>query len=131
MRLVECLPPVLGVVVPVAEWHVLLVILLMPTLQLVQVRTVALVTIFVLLRHLFLHLFLQDVLHVRCIVIVVIDHAVQPSVCVAPFGAVVPRFLVPTTAIVYLQHVDQSVSVVGYVILCLSVHVLPVFLALR
>ena len=63
MRLVECLPPVLGVVVPVAEWHVLLVILLMPTLQLVQVRTVALVTIFVLLRHLFLHLFLQDLLN--------------------------------------------------------------------
>ena len=65
MRLVECLPPVLGVVVPVAEWHVLLVILLMPTLQLVQVRTVALVSAFVSLPLPFLHLFLSDLLNVR------------------------------------------------------------------
>ena len=104
MRLVECLPPVLGVVVPVAEWHVLLVILLMPTLLHVRVRPVALVAIFVLLRHLFLHLFLLDLLDagfVQTKVFVV----VQQPFALAPFGAVVPRFLVPTTALVYLQHV--------------------------
>ena len=93
MRLVECLPPVLGVVVPVAEWHVLLVILLMPTLQLVQVRTVALVTIFVLLRHLFLHLFLQDLRDGRCVVIPLIAHVVQQPFALVPFGATMHRSL--------------------------------------
>ena len=104
VRLVECLPPVLGVVVPVAEWHVLLVILLMPTLQHVQVRPVALVTIFVLPRHLFLHLFLQDLLSAG-LVLTEVFAVVQQPFALAPFGAVVPRFLVPTTALVYLQHV--------------------------
>ena len=104
VRLVECLPPVLGVVVPVAEWHVLLVILLMPTLQHVQVRPVALVTIFVWLHHPLLQMFFVDLLDagfVQTKVFVV----VQQPFALAPFGAVVPRFLVPTTALVYLQHV--------------------------
>ena len=57
-----------------------------------------------------------------------------------PFGAVVPRFLVPTNAIACLQHVAQSAVVhvlvkhrivAGFVIMRLSVPVLLVFLALR
>ena len=104
MRLVECLPPVLGVVAPFAVCHVMIGCLPMPTLQLVQVRNVALVTIFVLLRHLFLHLFLQDLLNAGLVLTEVFVVVEQPF-ALAPFGAVVPRFLVPTTALVYLQHV--------------------------
>ena len=59
---------------------------------------------------------------------------------IVPFGAVVHRFLVPTYALVYLQHVAQSPLehllvkyriVVLFVILRLSVPVLLVCLAPR
>ena len=71
----------------------MLVILLMPTLQLVQARTVALVSAFVSFLLPFLHLFLSDLLNVRCIVIPWNVPAGQQPFGLVPFGAVVPRFL--------------------------------------
>ena len=111
----------------------------MPTLQLVQVLTVVLVSAFVSLPLAFLHLFLSDLLNAGLVQTAVLVVVQQPFALV-PFGAVVPRFLVPTTALVYPPRVDQSALVhllvkyrivVGFVILRLSVPVLLVCLALR